>query len=73
MADQMTGGEGAKALLDALVRRHFFPVRKETAELGYQYHDLFRAFLLKLGCESFSAGRREQEQRRAATILEAAG
>jgi len=73
MADRMTGGDGAGAVLDALVRRHYFTIRSEAAQPSYEYHDLFRAFLLRRGREDTSAAEREQDQRRAATILEAAG
>ena len=79
MADQLTGGDGAEMLLNTLVRRHCFTFRGEIVAdaanriTTYQYHDLFRDFLLNRGREAFSATEREQDQRRAAVILEAAG
>jgi len=73
MADQLTDGDGATALLNGLARSHFFTFRDETAEPRYQYHDLFRDFLLSRGREAFGAVEHEQDQRRAAAILEAAG
>ncbi len=73
MANQLTDGDGAEALLNGLARSHFFTFRDETAEPRYQYHDLFRDFLLSRGREAFGAVEHEQDQRRAAAILEAAG
>lgn len=73
MADQLTGVAEAETRLNALVRSHYFTFRDETAEPHYQYHDLFRTFLLKRGSETFNTLEREQDQRRAAVIAEAAG
>ncbi|QQS54149.1 MAG: hypothetical protein IPM89_15265 [Candidatus Competibacteraceae bacterium] len=80
MAEQLTGDEGAETLLEALVRCHSFTFRGEIAGSDaatrittYQYHDLFRDFLLNRGREAFSAMEREQDQRQAAVLLETAG
>ncbi|MEZ5581650.1 MAG: hypothetical protein R3F37_01655 [Candidatus Competibacteraceae bacterium] len=70
MADRLTGAEGSETVLNTLVRSHYFTIRDDDAEPGYQYHDLFRDFLLNRGCETFSATERERDQRRAATLLE---
>lgn len=73
MADQLTGGNRAEALLNGLVRSHYFTFRDESTERRYQYHDLFRDFLLSRGRDAFSATERAHDQWRAAEILEAAG
>lgn len=73
MADRLTGGDGAEARLNGLVRSHYFTFRDETAEPRYQYHDLFRDFLLSRGRETFSAAERAHDQRRAAALLEEVG
>lgn len=80
MAEQLTGNDRAAVLLDALVRNHSFTFRSETAEsdaairvTAYQYHDLFRDFLLDRGREVFSHAERQHDQRQAAMLLEAAG
>jgi DNA-binding SARP family transcriptional activator len=73
MADQLTGGDKAEALLNGLVRSHYFTFRDETAEPSYQYHDLFRHFLLSRGRETFTATERAHDRRRAAVLLEEVG
>lgn len=80
MAKQLTGDDGAETLLDTLVRRHCFTFRGETVGSDaalrvttYQYHDLFRNFLLYRRCEAFSVAERAHDQRQAAVLLETAG
>ncbi|HRX71973.1 MAG TPA: hypothetical protein P5329_12555 [Candidatus Competibacteraceae bacterium] len=80
MARQLTSEDQAEAWLNALVRRHCFTFRSETVELGascaqimYQYHDLFRGFLLRQGRGMLPALEYEQMQRQAAALLETAG
>lgn len=80
MAEQLTGDEEAETLLDALTRRHCFTFRGETTGSDaairvttYQYHDLFRDFLLNRGREAFSVAERAHDQRQAAVLLETAG
>ncbi|MCB1820857.1 MAG: hypothetical protein KDI73_04660, partial [Candidatus Competibacteraceae bacterium] len=80
IAQQLTHEEQAEAWLNALVRRHCFTFRSETIESGsscaqtiYQYHDLFRGFLLRQGRDMLPASEYEQIQRQAATLLETAG
>ncbi len=80
MAKQLTGNDGAETLLDTLVRHHCFTFRGETVESDaalrvttYQYHDLFRNFLLNRGREAFSVAERAHDQRQVAVLLETAG
>jgi LuxR family transcriptional regulator, maltose regulon positive regulatory protein len=80
MADRLTGGDQGEAVLNGLVRRHCFTFQGEAADPEaavqirvFQYHQMFREFLLKEGREQFSAAERAQDQHRAAVLLEAAG
>lgn len=46
IAEKLGGNPHAGELLDRLYRRHLFTDRRGTKPYSYQYHDLFRAFLL---------------------------
>lgn len=46
MASQLTGNANAGKLLDGFYRRRLFTDRRGGEPYSYQYHDLFRAFLL---------------------------
>ena len=46
MAIEISGTEGAAHILSALYEKQYFIERKVDGELTYQYHDLFREFLL---------------------------
>ena len=46
MAAAISGNPEAGKVLDRLYRRHYFTSRKGEPHLTYQYHDLFRAFLV---------------------------
>jgi ATP/maltotriose-dependent transcriptional regulator MalT/DNA-binding SARP family transcriptional activator len=46
LAEQATGNPDAGKLLEELYRRHWFTDRRSGREPTYQYHDLFRQFLL---------------------------
>ncbi|MER2557228.1 MAG: hypothetical protein ABTQ93_07090 [Candidatus Competibacter denitrificans] len=73
MASQMIDSGDAAERLNTLVRSHYFTFRNDTAEASYQYHDLFRDFLLRRGIQTFDATDYTHYQRRAAVILEAVG
>jgi len=47
MARELTGNPDAERILDELYRRHLFVHRRPGAEVSYQYHALFQAFLIK--------------------------
>lgn len=75
LAQQLTGFDEAGALLADLHRNHFFTERRSHVrdEALYEYHPLFREFLMKqsrqeLGKEAFAA-----HCRHAATLLEELG
>jgi ATP/maltotriose-dependent transcriptional regulator MalT/DNA-binding SARP family transcriptional activator len=73
IAVALTGEADAGKLLEYGYRRHLFVSRRDGDEPVYEFHALFREFLLKrapalLGAEALAAHRR-----RAAELLEAAG
>jgi len=43
----LTGSEEARRLLEYLYRHHLFTERRRGGQLTYQYHALFREFLLE--------------------------
>jgi len=45
--EQLTGETKSAAVLADLARRSYFTVKSTHAEISYQYHALFRAFLLR--------------------------
>lgn len=46
MAEEVSGNPGSGEILADLYHRHFFTNRWDTPEFNYQYHALFREFLL---------------------------
>ena len=54
LAEQVSGHHDAASILADLHRRHFFTNRRELKEPHYQYHDLFREFLLTRAEATFS-------------------
>lgn len=73
MADNMTDQGNAGRILAGLNRHHFFTEKHQTAEPSYQYHALFRDFLLTKMKESLNPEGLCRVQNRAAGILEEAG
>jgi DNA-binding SARP family transcriptional activator len=73
MAEKMTDQEGAGRILSSLNRNNFFTEKHQTKEPSYQYHALFREFLLARMKESLSSEGLPRVQNRAAAILEEAG
>ena len=72
MAQRITGSDRAEEIFAGLCRRHLFTQRDNQADPNYQYHPLFREFLISLGQQTMS----EEQQRlhaNAAAILEEAG
>ncbi|HTT36933.1 MAG TPA: hypothetical protein VMH32_04600 [Burkholderiales bacterium] len=55
MAEKLTGNSGAGKLLEWLYRRHLFTDRRVDGEPIYQYHALFREFLLARARELYTA------------------
>jgi len=53
MAASLSGNPAASRLLQSLYRRNFFTERRPGRVSEYQYHPLFRVFLLSRGREAF--------------------
>ncbi|MBI3527350.1 MAG: hypothetical protein HY067_05215 [Betaproteobacteria bacterium] len=73
LAEQLSGSSNAGKLLNDLYRHQLFIDRRAGTEVTYQYHDLFRDFLLARAREFHSPVEFTQLARRAAQLLEANG
>jgi DNA-binding SARP family transcriptional activator len=73
MAIKLTDCDNADAILSALSRNNFFTEKRSAPELTYQYHSLFREFLLARMKRSLSTEGLVRVQKRAAAILEESG
>lgn len=73
MAKELTGEERAETLLTELVREHHFTQQSAMSPPIYQYHPLFREFLLTRGRETFDAAALAVLRRRAAEVAEISG
>jgi LuxR family maltose regulon positive regulatory protein len=73
MAEQLSGVKEAGEMLEHLNRRHYFTQKHAVGEPSYQYHALFREFLLERGRRYFDAGERFSLARKAAALLQAGG
>ncbi len=72
-AEALTGQHTAGAILSGLTRKNYFTVRHAQPEPVYQYHPLFREFLLGKAKATIPAGMLDQIRERAADLLETAG
>ena len=70
MAEDLTGLPNAGRILDALSRSHYFTEKRFRGEPVYQYHSLFREFLLSRAKGTFSADTLSVLLRQAAKLLE---
>jgi LuxR family maltose regulon positive regulatory protein len=73
MAEGLTAHPSASRILSTLSRNHYFTEKRFHAEPRYQYHPLFREFLLSRAKENFSPEILFLLFRRAAAILEEDG
>jgi DNA-binding SARP family transcriptional activator len=73
VAHELTANDAASRILAALNRENYFTEKHDPAGLTYQYHPLFREFLLSRGKTVFSQAEARALQRQAAMLLEAAG
>ena len=73
MASQIKEGVSPGPILDTLYRSQYFIDRKVEGELTYQYHDLFREFLLARLAAEYEPAQLAALRRRAAEILEHTG
>ena len=69
-AESLTGVPQAGKILGELAQRRYFTDSYPDPEPSYQYHPLFREFLLARGREQLSVERRMELRRKAAAILE---
>ncbi len=70
MAEELTGIPSAGQILSALSRNNFFTEKRQEEEPTYQYHPLFREFLVAQGRKSFTRERLHAIIRKAASCLE---
>jgi ATP/maltotriose-dependent transcriptional regulator MalT/DNA-binding SARP family transcriptional activator len=72
VVERFTGTAHANRILSDLARNHFFTI-KSHKENAYQYHALFREFLLKLAENKLTRDEINDIRRKAASLLEEAG
>jgi DNA-binding SARP family transcriptional activator len=72
-AREMSGRSNAASILDLLYRRHMFTERRSGAELTYQYHALFREFLLYRARQAYRPATCERLAAQAGRVLEQQG
>lgn len=73
MAGQLTGIGSAEQILSRLSRNRFFTEKHSPADSVYQYHPLFREFLLARAEQTFPADELREIRRKAALLLEGVG
>ncbi len=73
MAEKLTGQLTAGQVLADLHRQNYFTNGRMAGELIYEYHPLFREFLLSQGEKEYTVERRGEIRRGAANLAEAAG
>ena len=73
MAKDLTGVKQARRILSVLYKNNCFLEKRMQSPPVYQYHPLFRTFLLKEATEYFSEEERVQISRHAATLLSKSG
>ena len=73
MAEKLTGVERAGPILSEMNRLNQFTKKYQQREPVYEYHDLFREFLLQQASASFSMKQLAKIRRAAAALLEQAG
>lgn len=70
MAERLTGSNMAGDILNGLSRNNYFTQTHQQPVAVYQYHPLFREFLMSQTTEAFSADQIADLQRKAALLLE---
>jgi LuxR family maltose regulon positive regulatory protein len=69
LAERISANPQAGKLLDELCQRQLFTYRRGTGEPRYQYHDLFREFLLQRMREALNSRDQQALMREAAILL----
>jgi DNA-binding SARP family transcriptional activator len=73
MAERLSGEPRAAVLLEDLHRKNYFTLKHAGPEPVYEYHPLFRAFLLARARRDWDPDSLREVQKQAAAILEEAG
>jgi LuxR family maltose regulon positive regulatory protein len=73
VAEKLAAERDADAILRTLCRNNFFTTRHAAGEAVYQYHPLFRNFLLSRASAAYSADEIRALRKQAAQLLEQAG
>ncbi len=73
MAEELTQIPSAGQIIERLSQDNYFTNKHDAPEPTYQYHPLFREFLLSQAGKTFALKRRVQIQQAAAALLEKAG
>ncbi|OGW54928.1 MAG: hypothetical protein A2Y81_13510, partial [Nitrospirae bacterium RBG_13_43_8] len=73
MAKELTGQEHSGDILLELNRDNYFTEKRLGAETTYQYHPLYREFLLNRAKDTFLPVDLKEIERKAAALLESAG
>lgn len=68
-AREISGVQGAARILGDLARRNYFTVQHSPPQSSYEYHPLFRAFLIDLAASRYSGEQIKQLKRRGAQLL----
>ncbi|HXF75600.1 MAG TPA: AAA family ATPase, partial [Methylomirabilota bacterium] len=72
-AEELTGLPRAGEILAELERQNYFTHKTSGSEPAYEFHPLFRAFLLSQAERTFSEAHRDEISRRAAALAERIG
>ncbi len=72
-AERLTGSAAAGAILEQLSRDHYFTAKHVQTDTLYQYHPLFRDFLLARARRTFSPPELSALRTRAANLMEESG
>lgn len=73
LCEALTGASNAKAILNQLEKNNFFTTRRGLLNPSYDFHPLFRDYLLAQAAAHFDAPRLHALQCRAGLLLAAAG
>ena len=73
MAEQLTGIRSSERILAKLARNHFFTMHRSQVNPVYEYHPLFREFLLARAIKTFSLEEVTNIRRKAALLLAESG
>jgi LuxR family transcriptional regulator, maltose regulon positive regulatory protein len=73
IAEKLTGQLQAAQILSNLYKQNYFTSKLGESEATYQYHPLFREFLLSQAHKTYSPARVTEIRRSAATLVESAG